>query len=139
VSADASRVWVLMRELVLERHDRRAEIAKELGMTYLKVKALRRVARGPLAMRELTEHLSTDRPYTTVLVDDLERRGLLVRTENPGDRRSRLVTLTDEGRAVAARADAMLAVPPDAMLALDGRDLADLERVLTTLAGDQSG
>lgn len=138
MSADASRVWVLMRELVLERHDRRSRVAKEIGMTYVKIKALRRVARGPLAMRELTEHLSTDRPYTTVLVDDLERRGLVVRTENPGDRRSRLVTLTEEGAAIAARAEAMMAVPPEAVVALDERDLADLERVLTKLVGDRS-
>jgi DNA-binding MarR family transcriptional regulator len=37
------------------------------------------------------------------LVDELERRGLVERRPNPGDRRVRALYLTDEGRATLAR------------------------------------
>ncbi|WP_433421292.1 MarR family transcriptional regulator [Microtetraspora malaysiensis] len=49
-------------------------------MSFIRVKALRLVATGPLTLRRLAEQLTTDPPYTTVVVADLERRGLVERT-----------------------------------------------------------
>lgn len=135
MSDTAVRVWERMRELVTDRHDRRKEVVDALGMSFVKTKALRRLAIRPMTMRELAEELLTDRPYTTVLVDDLEQRGLVERTVHPEDRRSKIVTTTATGRAAAARAEAIMSVPPDSLLALPSEELALLDEILARVAG----
>nr|BFD89490.1 MarR family winged helix-turn-helix transcriptional regulator [Kitasatospora sp. Xyl93] len=131
----AARVWQGMNALVLERHDRRKTVAEALGMSFGRVRALRRLAAGPITLRELAERLTADPPYTSVIVDDLVRRGLAERITNPADRRSKLVHLTEEGEAKAALATGILTTPPDALLALPPEDLRVLDRVLAKLLG----
>ncbi|MEU3569225.1 MarR family transcriptional regulator [Kitasatospora sp. NPDC036755] len=131
----AARVWQGMYALVLERHDRRRIVADALGMSFSRVRALRRLAAGPITLRELAERLTADPPYTTVIVDDLVRRGLAERITNPADRRSKLVHLTEEGEAKAALATGILTTPPDALLALPPEDIHALDRVLAKLLG----
>jgi DNA-binding MarR family transcriptional regulator len=131
---EAARVWQGMRTLVLEQHDRRKEVCEALDMSFIRVKALRRLAAiGPVTMRELAADLSTDAPYTTLVVDDLERRGLVGRSVHPTDRRSRIVTVTPEGAAAAATADRILGEPPAPLLALGPGDLAELDRIVGRL------
>ncbi|MBD0690955.1 MarR family winged helix-turn-helix transcriptional regulator [Streptomyces sp. CBMA123] len=131
----AARVWQGMGTLVLERYNRRKAVADALGMSFNRVRALRRLAGGPITLRELAERLTADPPYTTVIVDDLVRRGLAERITNPADRRSKLVHLTEEGEAKAALATGILMTPPDALLALPSEDIRALDRVLTKLLG----
>jgi|SRR5690606_18208221 len=50
---------------------------------------------------ELAERLRVSRATATVLVDGLERDGLVARRPDPGDRRARRVALTRAGRARA--------------------------------------
>lgn len=129
----ASAVFEAMRRLVLEQEDRRGEVSEALGMSFSRSRALRRLAAGPQRMSELTAILSTDKPYTTLIVDDLERRGLVERSVDPDDRRCKIVTLTGTGREAAARAEAILARPPKSLLALDDDELTTLERLLAKL------
>jgi DNA-binding MarR family transcriptional regulator len=131
-SEEAARAWQAMRTLVLD-NDRRREVSDALGLSFIRAKALRRLAEGPTTLRELAAALIVDAPYTTVMVDDLERRGLVVRTAHPTDRRAKLVTVTPEGAAAAALADQILGRPPEALLTLDPNDLAALSRIITTL------
>jgi DNA-binding MarR family transcriptional regulator len=135
----AARLWQGMRTLVLERHDRRREVCEALGMSFIRAKALRALAAGPMAMRQLADRLSTDPPYTTVVVDDLQRRGLARRGPDPGDRRLRIVTLTPAGADAAELAGRILGSPPAPVLALDAQDLAALDRVVTKLLGAGAG
>ncbi|MBB4684825.1 MarR family winged helix-turn-helix transcriptional regulator [Amycolatopsis jiangsuensis] len=130
----AVRVWARLRVMVLERHDRRRKAAEALGMSFIKVKALRKATAGPLTMRELTEHLNTDRPYTTLVVDELVRRGLVVRESHPDDRRLRIVTATPAGEEAAGRAERILGEPPPELRALSADDLATLDRITALLA-----
>ncbi len=129
----AARVWRGMRGLVLDRNDRRKEVCEALGMSFIRIKALRRLASGPLTLRRLAERLMTDPPYTTIVVADLERRGLVTRTAHPGDRRAKLVTVTPEGARAAELAERILDEPPPFLAALDPADLAALDRVVTKL------
>ena len=131
----AARAWQAMRTLVLDRYDRRKKVCDALGMSFIRAKALRRIAGGPLTMRELAAGLGTDPPYTTVVVDDLERRGLVVRAVRPGDRRSKIVSITPPGREQARLADQILAAPPGPVRELPAADLAMLDRVLSRLLG----
>ncbi|MFD5701966.1 MULTISPECIES: MarR family winged helix-turn-helix transcriptional regulator [Streptomyces] len=131
----ATRVWQGLNTLVADRHNRRKEVADALGMSFSRIRALRRIAPGPLTLRELAQRMSADPPYTTVIVDDLVKRGLAERVAHPVDRRSKLVRLTDEGKAAADRAIAILTVPPDDLLALPREDIEALDRVVSKLLG----
>jgi DNA-binding MarR family transcriptional regulator len=66
----------------------------------------------------------------TLMVDDLEQRGLVRRRPHPEDRRAKLVQLTAAGRAAAARAETILDEPPAALRDVPAKDLATLLRVL---------
>jgi DNA-binding MarR family transcriptional regulator len=129
----AARVWRGMRALVQDRYDRRREVCAALDLSFSRVKALRLVRGGPTTMRQLAEKLTTDAPYTTLVVDDLERRGLVRRDPHPTDRRSRMVTVTADGVAVAERAEEILDRPPAPLLDLDPVDLATLDRLVARL------
>jgi DNA-binding MarR family transcriptional regulator len=134
----AARVWQGMRALVQDRYDRRREVCAALDLSFSRVKALRLVRVGPTTMGQLAEKLTTDAPYTTLVVDDLERRGLVRRDPHPTDRRSRMVTITADGVAVAERAEEILDRPPAPVLDLDPEDLATLDRLVTKLLAPDS-
>ncbi|MFG2038034.1 MarR family winged helix-turn-helix transcriptional regulator [Dactylosporangium sp. NPDC048998] len=129
----AGQVWRELLALVHERHDRRKEACEALDLSFVRIKALRRIAIEPTTMRELAAGLQTDAPYTTLVVDDLERRGLVLRAPHPADRRAKLVTATELGRAEAARAEEILTQPPPQMLALDPEELTTLARIVAKL------
>jgi DNA-binding MarR family transcriptional regulator len=135
----ASSAWAAMRELVLDLHDRRFAVSDAIGMSYLRAKALRLLAAGPLPMRDLGAALVTDAPYITVIVDDLEGRGLVRREVNPADRRSKLVHITTAGRAVARKADKIQSAPPAALAALSPTELKAFERTLRRLVEAADG
>jgi DNA-binding MarR family transcriptional regulator len=129
----ARRVWRTMSAVVLD-HDRKLAVSEELGLSFARVRALRRLVAEPVAMRELADLLAADPPYVTLMVDDLEQRGLVRRMPNPDDRRSKLVELTAAGRKAAARAEAILDEPPAALSEVPANELAALLRVLERLA-----
>jgi DNA-binding MarR family transcriptional regulator len=129
----AAQAWRAMRTLVFDLHDRRAQVSEALELSFIRAKALGRLVRGPLTMRELAGQLAIDAPYTTVVVDDLERRGLVQRSTSPDDRRVKIVTITQAGARAAGIADQILSEPPPALAALDPAELAQLNRVLSRL------
>jgi len=129
----AGRTWSRLRTLVLDLHDRRKEVSVALEMGFIRAKALMKVAASPCKLRDLAVRLGTDAPYTTLIVDDLEKRGLVIRTPHPDDRRSKLVTATEAGRAAATTAEGILGEPPAAVLDLDPDDLITFDRILATL------
>jgi DNA-binding MarR family transcriptional regulator len=131
----AARVWRALLALVLEKNDRRRQASDALELSYIKVKALRQLASSPLSMRDLTSTLASDAPYTTLVVDELERRGFAERRVNPTDRRSKLVSLTADGQRAAALAESIMTDPPDGFRALPVGDLGHLERIVTRLGG----
>lgn len=56
------------------------------------------------SQRELAELLRLDPSQVVALVDDLQRRGLVLRQPDPADRRANVVVATDRGREVHAEA-----------------------------------
>jgi DNA-binding MarR family transcriptional regulator len=129
----AERAWRAMSDLVLD-HDRKAAVSEALGLSFARVRALRRLAAEPVTLRALAELLVADPPYVTLIVDDLEKRGFVQRTPHPEDRRAKLVAITEAGRTAAARADAILDEPPAALRDVPAGDLESLLRVLERLA-----
>ena len=129
----ARRAWRAMSQIALD-HDRKVAVSDALGLSWARVLALRQLTMQPHTLRALAERLAADPPYVTLMVDDLEERGLVQRTPHPEDRRAKLVELTEAGRAAAARADAILDEPPAALRDVPAEDLAALLRVLERLA-----
>ena len=125
---DRSILWQKMYEVV-SRHlvGRRAAVADQLGISFIKAKALRRLALRPMTMGELTTALNTDPPYATLLADDLVQRGLVARGTDPTDRRRKLVALTTDGTRTAAAAERILDEPP---VEFDHLGPDDLQRLL---------
>ncbi len=52
---------------------------------------------GPSSVNELAEHLGISVPAVSQLLDNLVNSGLILRTEDPTDRRAKLIALTDKG------------------------------------------
>ena len=131
----ADRVWQRIRGLVYQHDARRARASTVLGLSETRVEALRLVAAAPapLTMGQLAARLHTDRPYASVVVDDLERHGLVARLRHAADRRVRIVSVTREGRRVAARAEDMLGGHREQLRTLSPTELTALERVLERL------
>jgi DNA-binding MarR family transcriptional regulator len=131
VSADAAReVWLLMTDLVLE-NTRRREVSEALGMSFGRTRAIRRLARAPMSMRELATALGIDPPNATVVVSELEAQGLVRRRPHPTDGRAKLVEATRKGKDLARRADEILATPPPGLAELEAEDLETLRRLLS--------
>jgi DNA-binding MarR family transcriptional regulator len=73
------------------------------GLTRARAELIWRLRRGGSAtQRELSDSLRCTPRNVTGLVDALEGAGLVARRPHPTDRRATLVTLTEEGIAVAA-------------------------------------
>ena len=132
-AADPALAWRTMRSLVLDRNDKREAVTAALGMSFIRAKALRQLISGPVSMRALAQRLATDASYTSIVVEDLASRGLVVRAADPQDRRAKIVTLTTAGTRAAQTAEEIIGTPPPSFEALEPRELSDLLRVLLRL------
>ena len=82
-------------------------------------------------MSHIAELLRCDRSAVTWITDRLEERGYVERRSAEGDRRVKLLALTDEGRRVREEIRSRLAVPPEPLSRLsrsEQRTLRDLLR-----------
>ncbi len=133
----ASRVWSIMSDLVLD-NERRREVSDALGLSFGRVRALRRIAASPMTMGEVAAALGIDAPYATLVVDELERQGLVERRPHPTDRRIKLVATTARGTAAARRANEILGRLPAGLATLAGPELEELARILEVVAASSA-
>jgi DNA-binding MarR family transcriptional regulator len=132
----ARQVWQMMGDLVLD-NQRRREVSEQVGLSFGKIRALRRIALRPTPMGELATLLGVDPPNLTAVVDDLENAGLVERKPHPTDRRAKLVVATEAGAAMARRANSILGRPPSGLTDLSTDDLDTLVRILSRVRGDE--
>jgi DNA-binding MarR family transcriptional regulator len=119
----------MMSDVVLDQR-RSREVAEATGVSFGRMRAVRRLARRPMSMSELAQTLNIDKPNATTVVDDLEALGLVRRTPHPTDRRAKVVEATAEGARLAARADEILGHPPEALIELGRDTLTELREAL---------
>lgn len=75
----------------------------ELGLNLSQASLLAYVNEfGPHTQTALAERMGLGRAATGTVIDQLETRGLLVRTPDPGDRRVWLIAITDAGNELVA-------------------------------------
>lgn len=134
-ASPADRVWRALVAAVMDSRDdwRRSAIAVT-GLPFGRIRVLRRLADGPFTMREIAYAATMDAPAATVAVNDLEKRGLVVRRPHPTNRRAKLVSLTARGRDLVAKVAAIVERAPPALTNLTHDELAALERVVAALA-----
>ncbi|WP_067823238.1 MarR family winged helix-turn-helix transcriptional regulator [Nocardia inohanensis] len=127
-------VWNLLTHLVMDSRDgyKRA-VVERTGMPFSRIRILKRLLPGPLTVKDLAQAAMMDAPATTVAVNDLEQRGLVLREIDPANRRSKLVSLTPEGRRVYADAKATPDPAPHPVTALAPAELRTLRDLLRKL------
>ncbi len=114
---------------------RMSEALADLDLTIGQYCVLWKAGEQERTQIEIAELAALDKSTVVKAVDGLERDGLATRQVHETDRRARVVSLTDDGRAVLARAHRAASTVYDAALA----DLDDDERqtfldTLTTVA-----
>jgi DNA-binding MarR family transcriptional regulator len=133
-NALADEVWRAMAALVHENRDgwKRA-VVEQSGLPFSRIRILKRLHQ-PLTVKQLAHAATMDAPATTVAVNDLEDRGLVVRQTDPTNRRCKVVSLTDAGREMVAKIDAVEDPAPSALATLDRAQLKALKAIIDTVA-----
>ncbi|KAF4407084.1 MULTISPECIES: MarR family winged helix-turn-helix transcriptional regulator [Streptomyces] len=92
-------------EIFMLTSDRITGVLGELGLTHATAQALWALdPEGPApSMKALAGQLFCNAPNLSFVVNQLVERGLVERDTDPGDRRSRVVVLTAEGRRTRER------------------------------------
>ncbi|MGW7518440.1 MarR family winged helix-turn-helix transcriptional regulator [Streptomyces sp. NPDC054796] len=95
------------------------------------------MANGPLRVGEIAERMNVVGPHITRQVNELERRGLVVRVTDPHDQRARLIEATPEGAAAADRyMSTVIGWFTDALADWPQQDRRDFGRLLGRFADD---
>ena len=84
-------------------------------------------------LRELADGCQCTRATVTGIVDTLERKGLITREPNPGDRRSILAKLTEKGRTLQESAPNPEQMFGDCCNCLEPEETGQLIELLTKL------
>ncbi len=103
--SDAQAAEVTRLRLVIARLYRQmAQASSGQDLTFSQLSALARTEEhGPLRLGALAARESVAAPSMTRTLAVLTRKGLVAKQRDPKDRRSHLVTVTPEGRALLAR------------------------------------
>ena len=132
---DAPGLWlVLMRShRALSHVAERSISGTGLGLTdFAALEAL--MHKGPLTIGEIQSKVPLALGSMTAVVDRLERRGLIVRTPSPADRRAKVLKLSPKGRAAVEEAFRRHAADLEsAMAVLTRREKRQLRALLKKL------
>jgi DNA-binding MarR family transcriptional regulator len=131
----ADEVWRAMAALVIDNRDSwKRAVVEQTGLPFSRIRILMRLNRRSLTVKELARAATIDAPAATVAVNDLEDRGLVARQTDPANRRCKLVSLTEDGRAMVRKIDAIDDPAPDALGVLDHAELKRLRAMLEKLS-----
>jgi DNA-binding MarR family transcriptional regulator len=130
----ADEVWRVMAAVVFDNRDPwKRSVIDHTGLPFSRVRVLRRLAKRSMTAKEIAAAATMDAPATTVAVNDLEDRGLVVRDTDPTNRRCKVVSLTDAGRKLVQGIDEIDDPAPPLMTSLSTDDLRTLETILAKL------
>lgn len=139
---DLARTHALVQSfLALSERMRRHYAARveEFDLTPPQAHLLRALSPGPRPMGELAGRLACDASNVTGLTDRLEARGLVERRASPGDRRVKVLALTDEGQRVQRALWERLMTDSPVTVGLAPEQQRSLLATLQQLAGDEPG
>ena len=87
----------------------------------------------PVAMGQIAESLACDASNVTGLVDRLESRGLVRRQPSSGDRRIKVLELTQAGARLRSIVMERMTQPPEILARLSVEEQRELVRILKRL------
>jgi len=122
--------WSLMHYLMVTSKQRLFSLAQEFKLAPQQMIALRILGGGPRKMSELADALSCDNSNVTGIVDRLEQHGLVRRESAEGDRRVKLIVLTEEGEWMRGEITKRMAQPPPPLASLSEEDQTALRDIL---------
>ena len=132
----AGEAWALIGQLFFEHgRPRIMAIGQEFDLSPPQSIVLR-LLDEPRPMGELAQLMHCDNSNLTGIVDRLEERGLVERTQAQGDRRVRLIALTGDGRELREELLRRMAEPPAPLAELDEADQARLRDILRRALAD---
>jgi DNA-binding MarR family transcriptional regulator len=108
-------------------------IAKAHDLTPMQAKVVLQL-REPAPMRSLSDNFCCDPSNITGIVDRLEERGLLTRTEDPDDRRVKTLQPTAAGRRLREAFETALFRDIPGMKGLTRADIKELRDMLAMLS-----
>jgi DNA-binding MarR family transcriptional regulator len=130
----ASEAWMAMLEFFFAKaRPRMLELWREFDLMPPQQMTLGLLLEAPRPMGELAQQMHCDNSNITGLVDRLTERGLVERLAAEGDRRVKLVALTEAGRELAEELARRRAEPPEEIAALSQADLRKLHRIFASL------
>lgn len=122
------RVGVLVKQAQAVLHQRMDEKLRPLGLSIPQYACMHALLEAPgISAAELARRAFVSRQSMNVMLQGLERRGLVERPSVPSARRERVATLTKEAEVLVERARAEVAEVTDAMTS--GLSAADAERL----------
>lgn len=127
----ADEVWRTMAEVVIDNRDSwKRAVVERSRLPFSRIRILKRLGRRSMSVKELAHAATIDAPAATVAINDLEGRGLVVREIDPANRRCKIVSLTEDGRAMLRVIDATEDPAPEALASLDDAELRSLRAIL---------
>jgi DNA-binding MarR family transcriptional regulator len=115
----AEDCWPVMIEFLLSQKAWWVAVCAEFDLTPMQGHALRTLdPERPLAMSTLAQELVCDASNVTGIVDKLESRGLIARQGAEGDRRIKMLAVTEKGIELREQLWARTMEPPRAVTAL---------------------
>jgi DNA-binding MarR family transcriptional regulator len=125
-----SQAWSLMHWLMVTNKHRMFAMAQEFELAPQQMIALRMLGAGPRKMSELAQSLFCDNSNVTGIVDRLEEGGLVRRQPAEGDRRVKLLVLTEEGERMRVEITKRMAEPHPPIASLSEADQRALRDIL---------
>jgi DNA-binding MarR family transcriptional regulator len=125
-----SEAWSLMHWMMVTNKQRLVAMAQEFELAPQQMIAIRMLGAGPRKMSDLAQSLFCDNSNVTGIVDRLEERGLVRREAAKGDRRVKLLVLTDAGERMRLEITMRMAEPPAPIASLSDEDQRTLRDIL---------
>jgi DNA-binding MarR family transcriptional regulator len=74
--------------------------SKEIGLSMSQIGALFRIFRGWSSVSDISDDLGVTKAAASQMLEGLVQQGLVLRKEDPNDRRVKQIVLTDKGRQI---------------------------------------
>lgn len=133
-SGDMSEVFQLIDKIAKnfdKMHRRSIQKVNLTSPQYFILRTLKDTNGVPF--KDLASACCCSRPTITGIVDSLEKKGLVTREGNPGDRRSILVKLTDTGATIETEMPSLQSIVENCCPGITQDDLAQLKILLRKL------
>jgi DNA-binding MarR family transcriptional regulator len=130
--------WPVMIDFLLSQKSWWVAMCEEFDLTPMQGHAIRTLdPERPLAMSVLAQELVCDASNVTGIVDKLESRGLIERQSAEGDRRIKMLVVTEKGRLLRDQLWARTMEAPRAVTALPEETRRRLAEALRSIVDER--